>query len=235
MVSVVHSHSNDTSRRQHLWEIDLRFALNSTPGWSASYEVPGGDPQKNQSLVAIRSNEQRNHCGQTSSETWHSLLGIRQGSGEGNGRGGGGGGDHWMVVVLSVQASSRHLPRQSKHWILHRCSCNVLKGNLCCREFLHAPPHSLPARKSWSVRFADLFSRRTQDSHALRAFFYVPPYQAPGMRSTRVHPGCSFSARAALFRHMAGSVAWCKVDDLVHAAPQRLQAKGVRSIRVQPG
>ena len=26
-------HSNATSKRWHLWEIDLRFALNSTPGW----------------------------------------------------------------------------------------------------------------------------------------------------------------------------------------------------------
>ena len=34
MVSSVNSRSNATSRRWHLWEIDLRFALNSTPGWS---------------------------------------------------------------------------------------------------------------------------------------------------------------------------------------------------------
>ena len=32
MVSL-HSRTNTTSRRKHLWEIDLRFALNSTPGW----------------------------------------------------------------------------------------------------------------------------------------------------------------------------------------------------------
>jgi len=33
MVSLVNSHTNVTSKRWHLWEIDLRFALNSTPGW----------------------------------------------------------------------------------------------------------------------------------------------------------------------------------------------------------
>jgi len=33
MVSLVNSHANATSKRQHLWEIDLTFALNSTPGW----------------------------------------------------------------------------------------------------------------------------------------------------------------------------------------------------------
>ena len=33
LVSLVNSHTNATSKRWHLWEIDLRFALNSTPGW----------------------------------------------------------------------------------------------------------------------------------------------------------------------------------------------------------
>jgi len=33
MVSLVNSHTNATSNRWHLWEIDLRFALKSTPGW----------------------------------------------------------------------------------------------------------------------------------------------------------------------------------------------------------
>ena len=33
MVSLVNSHTNATSKRRQLWEIDLRFALNSTPGW----------------------------------------------------------------------------------------------------------------------------------------------------------------------------------------------------------
>ena len=33
MVYVVNAHTNATSKRWHLWEIDLRFALNSTPGW----------------------------------------------------------------------------------------------------------------------------------------------------------------------------------------------------------
>ena len=32
MVSLVNSHSETTSNRWHLWEIDLRFALRSTPG-----------------------------------------------------------------------------------------------------------------------------------------------------------------------------------------------------------
>jgi len=33
MVYLVNSHTNATSKRWHLREIDLRFALNSTPGW----------------------------------------------------------------------------------------------------------------------------------------------------------------------------------------------------------
>ena len=33
MVYLVNSHRNASSKRWHLWEIDLRFALNSTPGW----------------------------------------------------------------------------------------------------------------------------------------------------------------------------------------------------------
>ena len=32
MVSLVNSHTNATSKRWHLWEIDSRFALNSTRG-----------------------------------------------------------------------------------------------------------------------------------------------------------------------------------------------------------
>ena len=35
MVPLVNFHTNPTSKRWHLWEIDLRFALNSTPGWLA--------------------------------------------------------------------------------------------------------------------------------------------------------------------------------------------------------
>ena len=34
MVSLLKSHSNATSRRQHLWEIDLRFAPGLPPGWN---------------------------------------------------------------------------------------------------------------------------------------------------------------------------------------------------------
>ena len=34
MVSLVNSHTDATSKRWHLWEIDSRFGLNSTPGWS---------------------------------------------------------------------------------------------------------------------------------------------------------------------------------------------------------
>ena len=48
MVSLVNSHTNAISKRWHLWEIDLRFALNTTPGWcvapwplsSATYPPP---------------------------------------------------------------------------------------------------------------------------------------------------------------------------------------------------
>ena len=33
MVLLVNSNTNATSKKWHLWEIDLKFALNSTPGW----------------------------------------------------------------------------------------------------------------------------------------------------------------------------------------------------------
>ena len=33
MVSLVNSHANATSKRQHLWEIDLIFAPGLHPGW----------------------------------------------------------------------------------------------------------------------------------------------------------------------------------------------------------
>jgi len=33
MVCLVNFQENATSKRLHLWEIDSRFALNSTPGW----------------------------------------------------------------------------------------------------------------------------------------------------------------------------------------------------------
>ena len=33
MVSLVNPHSNATSRRWHLWEIDLRFASGLPAGW----------------------------------------------------------------------------------------------------------------------------------------------------------------------------------------------------------
>jgi len=33
MVSLVNSHSNATSRRRHLWEIELIFAPGLLPGW----------------------------------------------------------------------------------------------------------------------------------------------------------------------------------------------------------
>ena len=38
MVSSINSHANATSKRWHLWEIDSRSALNSTPGWREFYE-----------------------------------------------------------------------------------------------------------------------------------------------------------------------------------------------------
>jgi len=34
MVSLVNSHTNATRIGWNLWEIDLRFALNSNPGWN---------------------------------------------------------------------------------------------------------------------------------------------------------------------------------------------------------
>jgi len=34
IIYLVNFHTNATSKRWHLWEIDLRFALNSTPGWN---------------------------------------------------------------------------------------------------------------------------------------------------------------------------------------------------------
>jgi len=41
MVSSVNVPSNATYQREHMLEIDLRFALNSTPGWpSATYLFP---------------------------------------------------------------------------------------------------------------------------------------------------------------------------------------------------
>ena len=43
MVSLVNCHTNATSNRWHLWEIDARFALNSTPGW---FREPCQDPQE---------------------------------------------------------------------------------------------------------------------------------------------------------------------------------------------
>ena len=32
LVSLVNTHTDAISKRWHLWEIDLKFALNSTPG-----------------------------------------------------------------------------------------------------------------------------------------------------------------------------------------------------------
>ena len=40
MVSLVNFHTNATSKKRwHLWENDLRFALNSTPGWIDAIEL----------------------------------------------------------------------------------------------------------------------------------------------------------------------------------------------------
>ena len=41
MVYLVNSNANATSKRWHLWDVDLRFALNSTPGWT---QREGGAP-----------------------------------------------------------------------------------------------------------------------------------------------------------------------------------------------
>ena len=40
MVPVVRSHTNATSKRWHLWGIDLKFALNSTLGWIINDSLP---------------------------------------------------------------------------------------------------------------------------------------------------------------------------------------------------
>ena len=37
VVSLINSHTNATSKRWHLWEIDLKFTLNSTPGWKSPF------------------------------------------------------------------------------------------------------------------------------------------------------------------------------------------------------
>jgi hypothetical protein len=52
MVSFVNSHSNAISKRWHLWEIDSRFALNSTPGWLGVFHDSGRERQ-------MRVNQQR--------------------------------------------------------------------------------------------------------------------------------------------------------------------------------
>ena len=38
MVYLVNFHTNATSKRWHQWEIDFRFALNSTPGWLSGHQ-----------------------------------------------------------------------------------------------------------------------------------------------------------------------------------------------------
>ena len=70
----VNSHTNATSKRWHLWDVDLRFALNSTPGWlsvlppsrawqdplperphvvraAPLHPVPGRDPERHRPLA----------------------------------------------------------------------------------------------------------------------------------------------------------------------------------------
>ena len=49
----VYSHTNATSKRWHLWEIDLRFALNSTPGWIGRRVLPRGQAWR-QNYVKVR-------------------------------------------------------------------------------------------------------------------------------------------------------------------------------------
>jgi len=41
MVALADSHTNATSKRWHLREIDLRFAINSTPGWLVWLAIEG--------------------------------------------------------------------------------------------------------------------------------------------------------------------------------------------------
>ena len=50
MVSLVNSHTHASSKRWHLWEVHLRVALNSTPGWLLARggrpALPGIDPPR---------------------------------------------------------------------------------------------------------------------------------------------------------------------------------------------
>ena len=50
MVSVVNSHTYASSKRLHLWEIDLRCALNSTRGWCTTHTCKQHAPQETRRL-----------------------------------------------------------------------------------------------------------------------------------------------------------------------------------------
>ena len=61
VIYLVSSHTNANSKRCHLWEIDLRFALNSTPGlWGAD---AGGYPRERERLkVRVYAKESEREC-----------------------------------------------------------------------------------------------------------------------------------------------------------------------------
>ena len=56
MISLVNSHTNATSKRWQLGEIDLRFALNSIPGRLCS-EIPSGASQDNSKDVTLETTQ----------------------------------------------------------------------------------------------------------------------------------------------------------------------------------
>ena len=65
MVYLVHSYTTATSKRWYLWEIDLRFALNSTPGWAcgdaSGCEEGSRWSEVNEGICICMGVDQRNH------------------------------------------------------------------------------------------------------------------------------------------------------------------------------
>ena len=53
MIFLVNSHTNATRIGWHLWEIDLRFALNSTPGWVTVALLEGREVDVHLAVVAL--------------------------------------------------------------------------------------------------------------------------------------------------------------------------------------
>ena len=85
MVSLVNSHTHATRIGLHLWEIDLRFALNSTPGWRASashQQIPG-----NLTTASRERNPRETPVPPWRTSTWREGRGRGGGIGRGRGRG----------------------------------------------------------------------------------------------------------------------------------------------------